>query len=292
MKEYVPLMSERVLGGERLAADEGTTTIALQQRTPIGLDRENYDYYKIRDWCLGMVRTGAIYILPYEQLEPAWESLINMPLADLPPLPFPRIVLEAEEGGKPCTLLRGEVNETLLITVLEVEQGREWNVVHALDLGGEQLYFGYGIRREDTNDGSNITVHYPVGMSDYYDLNSEEETRNLKLSASLLMRMVVNAIQLITARNAPKVRQDMPRQQRRAFIRKYKIEPPTVYRVKLEQAGSAEGTAGWHYKVRFLVCGHWRHYSDGSRTWVHPYIKGPPSAPWKGRPVHEKESDE
>lgn len=44
-----------------------------------------------------------------------------------------------------------------------------------------------------------------------------------------------------------------------------------------------DGEAKWHYRVRFLVRGHWRHLTgkDGHRyrIWIHAHIKGPDGAP-------------
>ena len=44
-----------------------------------------------------------------------------------------------------------------------------------------------------------------------------------------------------------------------------------------------DGEAKWHYRVRFLVKGHWRrlHDKDGQpyRIWIHAHIKGPDGAP-------------
>ncbi|ROO63002.1 hypothetical protein EDC02_5011 [Micromonospora sp. Llam0] len=44
-----------------------------------------------------------------------------------------------------------------------------------------------------------------------------------------------------------------------------------------------DGEAKWHYRVRFVVKGHWRrlHDKDGNpyRIWIHAYIKGPDGAP-------------
>jgi hypothetical protein len=44
-----------------------------------------------------------------------------------------------------------------------------------------------------------------------------------------------------------------------------------------------EGEAKWHYRVRFVVRGHWRHLTnrDGTRyrIWIHQHIKGPDGAP-------------
>ncbi|TWJ25132.1 hypothetical protein [Micromonospora endolithica] len=43
------------------------------------------------------------------------------------------------------------------------------------------------------------------------------------------------------------------------------------------------GEAKWHYRVRFIVRGHWRRLvnADGQpyRIWIHSHIKGPDGAP-------------
>ncbi|MCW6004318.1 hypothetical protein K1W54_06945 [Micromonospora sp. CPCC 205371] len=44
-----------------------------------------------------------------------------------------------------------------------------------------------------------------------------------------------------------------------------------------------DGEAKWHYRVRFVVKGHWRRLHDQNgqpyRIWIHAYIKGPDGAP-------------
>jgi hypothetical protein len=44
-----------------------------------------------------------------------------------------------------------------------------------------------------------------------------------------------------------------------------------------------DGEARWHYRVRFVVKGHWRRLHDKQgqpyRIWIHAYIKGPDGAP-------------
>jgi hypothetical protein len=52
-------------------------------------------------------------------------------------------------------------------------------------------------------------------------------------------------------------------------------------------AAPDEGQARWHYRVRFVVRGHWRHYRDPDgrvtkRIWIHAHIKGPDGAPLLG----------
>ena len=45
----------------------------------------------------------------------------------------------------------------------------------------------------------------------------------------------------------------------------------------------SDGEAKWHYKVRLMVRGHWRHLvrADGQpyKAWINMHIKGPDGAP-------------
>ena len=53
-----------------------------------------------------------------------------------------------------------------------------------------------------------------------------------------------------------------------------------------EPDAGATGEARWHYTVRFVVRGHWRHLRDRDgtpyRIWIHAHIKGPDGAPLLG----------
>jgi hypothetical protein len=286
-KPYILLMSEQVLG-ERLKADEATTTIALQHSfNTFSLDSMSDVVKHAR----AMIRTGAIYLVPGDHMMEAIRHL--PPISELPPLPFPRIIVEGtdNETDKPIVLfLSGEKagKDGLgikLATILEVRQGTEWNVVLVLSMKGGQEYFPFGLIHEDKG----LTTTLSKGFLDFYgdDPCKLHNMSDLQLSSIYLSGFVINLVHLITARNAPKERVELHRKQRQNFRRRYFIEAPSVYRIKLDQAGDREGFGGWHYKVRFLVCGHWRHYKSGRRVWVHAYIKGPAGAPWKGRPVHE-----
>ena len=52
-------------------------------------------------------------------------------------------------------------------------------------------------------------------------------------------------------------------------------------------AEPGDGGAKWHYRVRFMVRGHWRRLHDTHgrpyririRIWIHAFIKGPDGAP-------------
>lgn len=284
-KAWIPLMSERVLG-DRLHADEATTTLALQHRMPIDFDKA-YSYADMNPWTMGMIRTGAIYVLDYDHLLYAWDSIENVPI-DLPPLPFPRIVIEAEKDGQPHTFMFDEDREgvtvlTDLILILEIAQGIMWDVALIVERKDKRFRDCFALRvTRCTNCGD---LHFKT----HKDTKAfrDPETGEFGYGIKGFAQYIISVVHMITAKNAPKEKLDLPRPQRRQFKRKYGLEHPQVYRVKLNQAGEQEGHAGWHYKVRFLVCGHWRHYPNGHRVWVKAYVKGPPGAPWKGRPVHE-----
>ena len=48
-------------------------------------------------------------------------------------------------------------------------------------------------------------------------------------------------------------------------------------------AEPTDGEPKWHYRVRFIVRGHWRRLTDRDgnpyRIWIHAHIKGPDGAP-------------
>jgi len=285
--KYIELMSERVLG-ERLKADETTTTIALTHAIPFQFGREEYTDEEMGTWTKTIIRTGAIYILEDEYMMPDWDMIRDMPL-ELPPLPFPRLVIEGTKDGEPVVMAwktekppHDELIDLSLIVVLEVEAGIKWNVCFVLE--GKNGYHPWLFQVDNRN--GELVMLFPNRLT---DLIREANETDVKEITRTFAKYTIQCIHVITAKNVAKDKLDLPRGQRRNFSRKYHIEPPAVYRVKLGQAGDQEGYGGWHYKVRFLVCGHWRHYDNGTRTWIKPYIKGPVGAPWKGRPVHEGE---
>jgi hypothetical protein len=72
-----------------------------------------------------------------------------------------------------------------------------------------------------------------------------------------------------------------------------------LYDVSIATAtGDAKDETGQHLTVRFLVRGHWRvSHAEHARwidakearcVWVAAYVKGPPGAPWKGRPIYKE----
>jgi hypothetical protein len=58
----------------------------------------------------------------------------------------------------------------------------------------------------------------------------------------------------------------------------YIIEVKKSYVHEDKQEG---GDPEWTLEYRVWVRGHFRHYQDGNRIWIEPYVKGPENAPWK-----------
>src|SRR5262245_34131298 len=139
--KYVELMSEQVLG-EVLRADEGTTTLALQHQHQVSFAEGEYNRKDVEGFAFALIRTGAIYVLEKEPLTLSWGDILEIPSDFIPPLPFPRIVIEAEKDGKPVPFFLAEEadmgNEvmTKLITISELEQGVEWHLCQVLELHG------------------------------------------------------------------------------------------------------------------------------------------------------------
>jgi hypothetical protein len=112
--------------------------------------------------------------------------------------------------------------------------------------------------------------------------------------AKKLIDLAMTAADVITARNVPHERLQLPRQQRKQFRREQRGGDhqggPEVYYVNLRRAGEGQGdrSEGPRYRrrVRWFVRGHWRTYRSGLVTWVRPHVRGPVGAPWKGRPLY------
>ena len=193
-------MSEQVLG-ERLSADEVTTTIALHHMPSAVSSNSTLDSLEeVTNHAMAVIRTGAIYIIPGDHLMEAVRQL--PPTSELPPLPFPRIVVEGtdKETDKPVVLfLSGEENGLYglgikLITIAEAVQGTEWNVVMVLSLEGRQEYFPFAVRREEKG----LTTVLHKDFLNYYGKSGDEKRERtmseLQFSAAHLSGFVINLV--------------------------------------------------------------------------------------------------
>ncbi|MFG2058561.1 hypothetical protein ACGFI9_31505 [Micromonospora sp. NPDC048930] len=70
---------------------------------------------------------------------------------------------------------------------------------------------------------------------------------------------------------------------RRALRASLRHDTRVVMLRRTKPVAEPTGEAKWHYRVRFVVRGHWRRLvnADGQpyRIWIHSYIKGPDGAP-------------
>jgi hypothetical protein len=198
-------------------------------------------------------------------------------------------------------------------SVAEVVQGRSWDVAvgwspkpddDALTtpnlgrVGGIGLWRltsppdGEGLWAYETGDPLNYTDR-ERGLVGIPPLEPDEAEGG---AAAFARACLLNAVHLVTARRVRHRPWPMPRGQRKDLGRHGMAMPPRLYRVDLSEAGDIRrGASDREYHVRWLVRGHWRlaegggtyvPHKGGDCTWVRPYVKGPPDAPWKGRPVY------
>jgi hypothetical protein len=249
---------------------------------------------------------------------------LTLPALDLPPLPYKRIAVESIEDQ--CFPVRDRDSDRLLyeieaFTIIEEHQGLSWIVSTYLKLGDSTLDLGPGdwvsiVGKEKgdevaaiafrlTADGKVTTL---TGSDGSWEDYSEHESGG---PFEALRRIVIEAVHLITARGVTRTEYPVPRAERRNFTRSQKrYEHPKLYVVKIGgevRKPSEPGESGRVYRVRWMQQGHWRRFEhrggkvqlpEGtlhplipdkivlSKTWIGSQIKGPPGAPWKGRPVY------
>jgi len=249
-------------------------------------DPDFSDYQRIYATAVTNLSAAAYYLLDAVDSRPA---LLSSPPEQetFPPLPFTRVWVEMTHL---TPLLRfvdkhdDKHMDILGAMVIEVEQGRVWDIYLPFQMDDEaEFYFIAG----------RIAPDRAVVLDPAFNYGS--------LSFTVIRQLAIGIIHLITARNAPPQEVRLPRPQRKRIARDPRSASAAsrVYYVDLHTAGETETSLGSsrEYHVRWLVRGHWRHIASGRTfctccnpeqiaTWVAPYIKGPPGAPWKGKQVH------
>jgi hypothetical protein len=255
-------------------------------------DPDFADYQRVYASAVSGLSLAAYYLLDAVDSRPA---LLSSPpeMEAFPPLPFPRVWVEmshltpllrfdGHEDRDGRLVDDGRDMDVLGLLVVEVEQGRVWDIYLPFQYEGEaEFYFIAG----------RIAPERSVALDPALELGA--------LSFQAIRQLAVGVAHLITARNAPPDRVLLPRAQRKRLARAgYADATSLLYYVDLHAAGETDGAgAGREYTVRWLVRGHWRHVSGGRglctccdppqvASWVAPYIKGPAGAPWKGKQVH------
>lgn len=341
---HLDLITTRMLEkyGERLSAAEVPTILCLdplyggspperegwnseEATTDEGLSRTEVMFF------VTMLRTGSIFLLDPEEVEGAFGQ--PAPVMELPPLPFPRVVIEGhswragqmpmfrgerhdldymevesgsrsanyrEEDGRVYVGMSDELAEDFpgeylymdMLVISELEPGQTWDVGMGYHFGGED-----GARLFDTGEFLFSTDRVtPEGIAGKEKLRVDNPVFD-KVS-EFVRSIAVTAAHLIVADRVPRREVVLPRAQRKHLRRVARLEEqPQIYFVDIAAAGEERepGVSDREYRHRWLVSGHWRlnaggktfvRHKGGVCSWVRPYVKGPPGAPWKGRPVH------
>ncbi len=131
----------------------------------------------------------------------------------------------------------------------------------------------------DLEPGKSIKVGYVKEMGD-------EELNTLKLA-----NLSVNLINYINAQNV-KIKKAYRKESfvslpggRKKKPKRFLVQSKPYYWIEIDKKvyEEKEGEPGhsWELEYRVWVRGHFRHYQDGKRIWIEPFVKGPPDAPWK-----------
>lgn len=231
-----------------------------------------------------VVQQAVIFAIDFDTMVVAANSA-DPGLPELPPLPFPDVVIEADVDA--TWPIHDEHGKTLFrlqnAWIQEVEQGARWD--GALFVQGPDLI-------EDLPEG---IEDYPVEAVTF-SLTPEGATfwqRGDKKGISYaindaLCRFPVEAVHFMTARGVSLSTIAVSRQVKRNAVRKGVALPERLYwvHIKDELINHIGGDGTREFHCRWLVRGHWRRLSAERKTWVKPYIKGPAGAPWRGRPIY------
>jgi hypothetical protein len=295
---------------ERLPVSEAETTTALHP-----LIRAMFDPRTgVALTFAVMARTSVLFVVDHIEFTEAVMSAGPAPLLpQLPPLPYPRVAVECAENvvwemDDPDGNYLWDL-EILLIN--EEGQGGPWDIFELVRMAGstpEEPDSRIRIFRIERDGG--ITEYDVTGLDELgkpppmrNESDLQEWAERLRKAHSnwqpfphtrddphsiALRTLPIEFAHLINARGVRLEPVEPPRGERRQLARK-KFVHPQVYFVDVG-ATDEEQERGGHgereYHCRWMVRGHWRRYRNGETTWIRPYIKGPPGAPWKGRPIY------
>jgi hypothetical protein len=250
----------------------------------------------------------------------------GLPLTELPPLPYSRMWFEARgpDGGYvplwSITPPEGSWNandsrELWGVAISEIVPGSSWGVAvvrkdtwtyEVLEeaepkpfrsLTGEAMVHSVltSIRYERVS--ARDLLLSPSRPEDMFGPEHDVGTEGAYRGA--MMAWAICLADMVTARNVDRRESFLSRRVKRQLDRvavggKFAAR---VYDVSIATAtGDAMDETGRHLSVRFLVRGHWRksqadhaQWVDAKEAhcvWIPGFVKGPPGAPWKGRPVY------
>lgn len=250
---------------------------------------------------LAVARHSVLFTVDRDTLVQACGSADDAPVLELPPLPFPSIVVEPDEDAV-WAVGDSERDPTMFgvqaFAIEELVQGEEWRgLLVCSDLDGKLLgptdEFADG-RLRNTDASFSLAFTLEPGLMAVRQLGEGAAAWRLMSPRSALGRLVVEAVHFITARGVDHepVRVDRA-DRRRAQRAGYTLPPQGPYWVVIRPPTTSEARrSGREYHVRWMVRGHWRRLDDLRRTWVRSYLKGPPGAPWKGTPVYRRGAEQ
>lgn len=281
---YVVRIAENVGG---VATDEESVRLAIERVDQ--LRNESLSQQVRADLLLArLVQQSILFVVDRDTMVQAVESLAPGWI-ELPPLPFPDVLIEGD--GPPWAILDRDTREWLFsvhhLWVQEVQRGARWD-------GAFFLQKAFRVRFPQ-RDGTTLEDH-PIEVL-LFELTPDQVTfRNAHGStdgvnyplSDPLPRFALEAIHFITARGVSLATIKPSRQVRRNAQRKGVVLPERLYwvHIKDELINRIGGDGMREFHCRWLVRGHWRRLDAERKTWIKPYIKGPPGAPWRGRPVY------
>lgn len=289
----------------RMSAHEAETAQALHPVLRLLLDKRTGPAVMVGT----LARTAILFVVDHDEFQAACNSGAS-PTTELPPLPYSRIAVECQEDATWAVgYSDGSHDYDLeLFTINEEEPGKVWSVCLLLRVAGTYDAPMQAVQMFTVYAGGRVEFLNVRQRRDLPDLSQAENQNELR---SLLDQMRPNAFEwdervyepddpvaigaraipiefahLVNARGVTVDPVAIPRPQRRRFSRSRATHPQVYFVYIGDGTSDAGGVSDREYHCRWLVRGHWRHYADGERTWVRPYIKGPAGAPWRGRPIY------
>lgn len=300
----------KVYTDKKYPVREDVVTHCLDPAQPIKLEdqMESAVAQPAHEYIIALCRTSILHIVSAKESTQMIMSAGEYPMPELPPLPFSRVAIEAQEDlgwlVESQNLVDPDKPRVYIIWAVfisERTQGECWDVT---------LYWGlYEDEGYDDSQGIVPFISYTLKAEDGgIKIHSAYESEGVRLppdahTAKALWSIPIELAQIIGADSVPHEPVGfVSRQQRRQWQSKHPYvittDKPRVYFVNLAHAGEAheKGDGSRVYHCRWLVRGHWRHFKSGGRvakrtTWVKAYVKGPVGAPWKGRPIYTDDSE-
>jgi len=263
---------------------------------------------------IAILRSSILHVVSANETTKVLQSAGEYPMPELPPLPYPRVAIEAEEqNGWLVATEQNKYYSVYAIFISEREQGKTWDCLwywgdayeYDRPYNDDEQYVPYVAWTIRANPEAK--AGFDVAGA-YENHPSNDTTMVSPKAAHVLVKFAVELAQIISADKIPhEPIVPVSRQQRRQWKAKHPYvittDKPRVYYVNLHAAGETsheEGDGSRVYHVRWLVRGHWRHIKggrtrDGKRvfakksTWVKAHVRGPVGAPWKGRPIYRQE---